>query len=264
MFILGVGAAKSGTTWLYRYLRDLPGFANVALNGKKETHFWDRYSSPRPLRRRIVRSLEGARGLRIARPRDYFRRIKRLQESGATLIADITPGYATLDRQTFESIRAGLEKVGTEYRVVFLMRDPVNRLISKVRQDRFRGLLSQYHGADSVEEMISVGLASGIFESQVRYSKTVPILETVFPEEKLWLCPYEDLFTKDRIRELSSFLTVPERQELSSSIIGSSGPSTPIEERVKRELAVWLHDDYQFVRHRFPEVEELWPNISYA
>lgn len=37
-FLLGVGAQKSGTTWLYKYLSDN---SNVSFGPLKEYHIWD-------------------------------------------------------------------------------------------------------------------------------------------------------------------------------------------------------------------------------
>jgi hypothetical protein len=38
MFVFGIGSAKSGTTWLYRYLRS---HRECHLRGHKELHYFD-------------------------------------------------------------------------------------------------------------------------------------------------------------------------------------------------------------------------------
>ena len=99
---LGIGAQKSGTTWLHARLREHP---SIYLPDEKEQHYFD-WNFHRPL----------AEYARIFRP------------AGDRLAGEITPGYAILPDDRIEFIAAVMPRV----RIIYLMRDPVERAWSQV------------------------------------------------------------------------------------------------------------------------------------
>ena len=138
---LGIGAPRSGTTWLHRNLGQHP---EVWLPPVKEIHYFDQRRGPRRsnryyrahLRKRSRRFLQRKTWLSHSFARelrwdlDFFlrRRNNRWYEGvfrpGPGQIAgEITPAYSTLDVEVVEEIR----DLNRELKVIYLLRDPIER-----------------------------------------------------------------------------------------------------------------------------------------
>lgn len=98
---LGIGAQKCGTTWLYENLARHP---NLFLPAVKELHYFD-WHFRRPLSWYCDKFAPGA---------------------GLTL-GEITPNYCTLAAERIAFIR----KIMPEVRLIFLMRNPIDRAWSQ-------------------------------------------------------------------------------------------------------------------------------------
>ena len=161
-FLLGLGCQKGGTTWLHGYLSRHP---QVASGFTKEYHVLDAHFRParrawqdariaqtRALigtlgrvpglqRRRRIAVLEGA-AARYERQRwladdldryvGYFAGLAR-ENPEARAVYDITPSYAALEGPELAEVRGRLEAAGFDVRVIFVMRDPVERAFSAFR-----------------------------------------------------------------------------------------------------------------------------------
>ena len=152
--LYGIGAAKAGTTWLYRYLAAHP---EVRLPAVKELHYFDTCETGK-FDRQVQRMLRERRRRKERLPTGDARLDKRLQREAwaytgwlnvirdgqndagyvaylghnagdAKVVGDITPAYATLRTESLRHM-AGLAPVT---RFVFLMRDPLDRLWSNIR-----------------------------------------------------------------------------------------------------------------------------------
>ena len=99
---LGIGAQKSGTTWLHARLREHP---SLFLPEEKERHYFD-WNFHQPL----------------AAYAQEFR------TAGNRIAGEITPGYAILPDDRIEFIA----RVMPDLRIIYLMRDPVERAWSQV------------------------------------------------------------------------------------------------------------------------------------
>ena len=153
ILLFGIGATKSGTSWLYNYLRSHP---ECHLRSIKELHFFDSLENGsknwhlKELDRKCA-ELENAlsagrpanaawNAAQLADTRIYARILKKHDEAGylsyladgrtdESVISDITPCYSMLSEQCLSHMASMTEDV----RFVFLMRDPVDRLWSHVR-----------------------------------------------------------------------------------------------------------------------------------
>lgn len=95
---LGIGAQKSGTTWLSEHLKPHPG---VFIPDVKELHYWDWHQA---------RGLDWYRGQFAAAPEGTKR-------------GEITPAYGMLAPGTIAQVRDAFPDI----RVFFIMRNPVER-----------------------------------------------------------------------------------------------------------------------------------------
>lgn len=108
-----VGAQKAGTTALFDYLGDLPG---VALSTVKEVHFFD------------------DEGVDWSAP-DYELYHRAFPAPDGRILGEATPIYAYWPR-ALERIRA----YNPDMRLIFMLRDPVDRAWSHWRMEFSRGV----------------------------------------------------------------------------------------------------------------------------
>src|SRR5690348_11199347 len=146
-FLLRVGCRKGGRTWLHDYLSCNP---NADMGFRKEYHLANRRFDPENdnyLTTSQVRSmywraiLQGA-WIRnqnhlawlsfLQRPERYFAYFSQLvsRSEAIRVTGDITPSYAGLPVSALEQIRDGITAQGLRIKVLFLMRDPAERVVS--------------------------------------------------------------------------------------------------------------------------------------
>lgn len=215
-FLLGVGAQKSGTSWLFHYLQSHP---QVKTGLTKEYHVFDRLHLTHAelgvevgALRRLANRLGFGRpaGIRpfLKDPRRYFAHFDALlhDDDKAILTGDITPSYAGLPPEAFEFIRRGLDERGFRIRVVFLMRDPVDRCISAARMRLRKMGNGKPWRAETENAYIAAHYATRAFEIRTRYDMTIPRLESVFAADELFYGFYESFFDTSKIASLCDFL----------------------------------------------------------
>ena len=161
-----IGAAKAGTTWLWENLDQHPDFWVPPI---KELHWFDVQHPPfeiggrsgykhrtglmryAPLFRRPT--WQTARWLlrfyaALDRGGDYSR---FFDPNPGALSGDITPAYAILDREIVSQIHTS---VPGDTRIVFIMREPVDRLWSGLRMHcRHRHLRISSFADDQLDEL---------------------------------------------------------------------------------------------------------------
>ena len=135
-FLLGVGAQKSGTTWLYDYLNNLD---NTNFGPFKEWHIWDwkfRESFSNFEVKKSNSENNNINKIRFQMQNEdgfYEKYFLNLTSQTNYLTGDITPSYCCLNSNELIKIKTKLVKVGFDVKVVYLMRDPVERCWSATR-----------------------------------------------------------------------------------------------------------------------------------
>jgi hypothetical protein len=213
-FFVGIGAQKSGTTWLARMLAAHP---DVFVTPVKEIHYFDHV-------RGLTQQLSNAK--RRSRYRKYHQRMwtqwHRFREYRSqwgwwrdymaspiddewycrlfshrgqhTFAGEISPEYAIIGRQGFEHIR----RLAPQARVIFIMRNPVDRLWSQVlHQCRARGLDANSQPTEAIVAM----LAEPRFGELADYAATLDDMAAVFHPEQTLTLFYEDMH-QDRLAAL--------------------------------------------------------------
>ncbi len=102
---LGIGAQKSGTTWLHRMLCRHP---DIFMPEKKELHFWD----TEELTHRSILAYGS-----------------HFSSSAAIARGEITPAYGPLERETISLVHDYFPDV----RLLFIMRNPIERAWSHAK-----------------------------------------------------------------------------------------------------------------------------------
>jgi hypothetical protein len=233
---LGIGAPKAGTTWLWSQLNKHP---DIWLAPAKEVHFFDRspsYPSPNrlstpSLKARLLGSQPwerpqvawGTGAVLYNLLRGQFKRAawwrqwtfgyydeawyRALFSQAAPHQAcgEITPAYAILDVADIERIRA----VNPEMRLIYLIRDPIERAWSGVR---FSASLDRSSIDDDSTDAWIARLKSPLMQLRGDYERTLENYLQVFEPSQI-LIGFYDAISKDPkglIDAVTGFLGVPE------------------------------------------------------
>ncbi|WP_370288116.1 hypothetical protein [Nocardioides sp.] len=274
--LLGVGAQKAGTTWLYRQLSRSPAFAAPF---RKELHVLDVASLPSHgwMRRRIEAEAAGDPGTGVGSPAHRLRLADDLDAyadylagllatPGAVATADITPSYALLRPETVAAVRAAMDARGVRTVAVFLMRDPVERLWSQVRMRHDRPRAGETGVRDAVAEFREALRRPG-FRARSGYVQTLDMLAEALPAADVHLGIYEDLVaapaTWHAIRELVGLPHLEPELEQRANV---SGTRAELPEALALRAATRFAEVYREVDRRHPEfdVARRWRHASHV
>ena len=274
--LFGIGAAKAGTTWLYRYLAAHP---QVRLPAVKELHYFDTCETGK-FDRQVAR-MQKEKARRTGRlPTGDARLDKRLRrevraydrwlnviadpsdaayvdflrhEAGdARLVGDITPAYATLSEATLVRM-AGLAPVT---RFVFLMRDPLDRLWSNIRMAAARRSGGLAETAAALLDKVVSGRDQTI-TTRSDYATTLARVDAALDPKTLFLGFYETLFQPDTLDRICGFLGLsihPARTEARVH----AGETLQMTEEQRARALVWLAPQYDAVRQRMDTLPQRW------
>ena len=225
-FILGVGAQKAGTTWLESQLSKTDFFSN---GGIKEFHVFDKllispentkltkkFDIDKHIERRFKRGktplIHPLTGMRIS-PSTYFDFFDYLylKNPSITHVGDITPSYSTLPENLLSAIRDGLTKKGFNIKVIFLMRDPAERVWSQLRMRHRYKFERTKHRTKPQEEFTELQkfYRKKICEKRTRYELISKNIESVFPSSSIFYGFYESIFCEQEFQKLIKFLECP-------------------------------------------------------
>jgi hypothetical protein len=237
-----IGAQRAGTTWLHRVLRQHP---SLWLAPVKELHYFDKLDTIRTCLDPKERRRLGFRRLWSLDPwelrfwlgkRDdawYARLFDDAQRKGL-IAGEITPAYAILGEDVFRRIKS----MNGEVKLIFIMRDPLDRAWSAVNNALRKG---QVNGAFTVEKAVARARSSGT-NARSAYAKTIQTLEAVFRPSQLHYCFFDDL--RDRperlVTEIVSFLGATPgevRSYLPAEAVNSAAGTKPVPIEFQREMA---------------------------
>lgn len=205
IFALGIGAQRSGTTWVGKYLDMHPDFLCSPIkelhvfdslfirpNDILEKGFAERYFKHSIDFRVKNPSLEQidllmAEADRVALPKldgGYFRFFdKRLKQSHLSF-GEITPEYALLKSSILHRIATSHDNV----RIFYILRRPEDRYISALHY--WARLRPEFKPSESLIE----GLKRTLFTRYSDYHITIQELKKAGASDRLFICFYEEVF----------------------------------------------------------------------
>ena len=262
-FVLGLGAQKAGSSWLHAQLNRR---RDAEFGFLKEYHIHDARTLPEAgFSNRRQRSLIKPRTWRrqrfIDKPEryyDYFASL--LRRPSIQLTGDITPSYSALTPETLRAIQAGFAERDIPIRPIFLMRDPIERIISSQRM-QLRKQNQLNHEAEvealrqlSVERPERVTLRSD-------YGHTLMALNQVFDPSECFIDLYERLFTPTSWQRLCDVLNVPYEEPNWEQKVNVSRTNTSIPDEVLAALGTWQAPTLTAVRQSMGHLDlaQLWP-----
>ena len=230
--VIGLGAMKSGTTWLSDYLgshpqffhspiKEMNTFANLyPTNSVYPSFFYRPGDAYRLWRMEKIVLAYGARPPRLDHAdyeRERFDRLRALAQLGRieTIqdylsffeerigdqlhFGEISPSYAHLPAEAY----ASMAQLTDDVRFLFLMRDPTDRAASHLRHVRRR--VEKDLDLDQLLDRVDQDHAIYI-RSDYRY--TLQALRSLGLAERSRFLIYEDLFTQDCVDDLCDWLGI--------------------------------------------------------
>ena len=262
-FLLGVGAQKAGTSWLHDQLHRR---SDADFGFLKEYHIFDaleleHFSSFRPNKPTPLQWRTWRRARFIERPERYFDYFaSRLKPSHIRLTGDITPSYALLSAETFQGIQHQFQKRSIPVRPVFLLRDPIERIISSQRMKlRKQGQRDASTEVASLRKRIDKG--QGL---RSNYSQTLEALDQSFGLEHCFIGLFETLFQQDSYAALCDYLGITYQEPDWQTKVNASATTNQIPDDLLAELGDQQAADFQQVCKALPQMdfEQLWPTTS--
>lgn len=262
--LIGAGAQKAGTSWLFRHLAEDP---DVYASPIKELHFFDAWLGPRRLavfdRSYGEKAAQMRRPLpRLAAPRMSRAVIERAEMSEDRMaylryfaarvrrerfLLEFTPGYSLLDERGWSRARRFLERAGLTVRPIFLMRDPVERHMSALRMQQRKGLIADARAA------FRCSLEWPAYRAHGRYDQALTALWRAFGEHGVVVGFYEHVFAapERHLRALTDTLGLAWRApDVSHRVNAADAPST-LSAADRAAGAAAFRDVYDFVNARF-------------
>lgn len=225
---LGIGAKKAGTSWLATQLARHPRI----WFRRKELHFFDR-----SLYRRRYPLLPAELEARLRYRGKFLAGALRGKVTG-----EFTPAYAVLEKDCIALIRAWMPKV----RLLYIMRDPVERAWAEARDD-----FPKYLGKsvrDATEHELRGYFESPSVVQRGDYAACLENWRSAYGRDQFFITFLEDVIA-DPVRVLRAafqFLGVDANIDLDRKVVSLpvySGERVPMPEWVREHLGTMLWTD---------------------
>ena len=278
LFILGVGCQKGGTTWLQLQLAEHPA---INMGFTKEYHFLDFLHSPKAHARRgkkLEQLMSRELGTELSREgqqylasfyqdrENYFNYFDDLIKRGETtrITGDITPSYCALSKELLHYTRNQFEDRDFKVKIIFVLRDPFDRIWSQIRMRRKRVLLHnpQVKFEETEQEALLSSYKDRGLRVRTRYEKTIGNLESVFSKEDIFYAFYERLFTGSCMQRLEKFLDISQLDADFEHNPNLSPKNQEIDPSVIQQIVAYYRKTYEFCDHRF-KAGEVWRGYQY-
>jgi hypothetical protein len=269
-FLICVGAMKCATSWIYHYLAQLPG---VVVSPLKEVHFFDaRYSyhalsdmeamALRRLAHHIAQEGDPIHNLKrrpayqasvdrvqmIYDDNAYFGHFARLCWPDTTTICDITPAYSTIGPDGFRHMREFCAVQDMAVRIVFVMRDPVDRLWSQLRH------ITHANPEVNLTERWAEALQAPRVMARADYRHTIQDIDAAFPAADVLYLFYEDLFDEAALRRLCAAADAPFMPGDPDTVYHQTELRLDLPDEARIAFRAALAQQYDFCRERFGDL----------
>ena len=271
----GIGAQKSGTSWLNYFLGTHPDVATPAI---KEQNYWrmvERGGGPGRIIESYREILEApdmpasvltldtpdARRVQCARfslraadspvapHSDYADAIFAGEPAPVCKAAgEISPSYATLKAATFEQMTS----VARNVRFLFLMRDPLDRLEAGLRHSLKRA-------PQPVSQADFDAMVGGVIEGKRRstlvmsqYDRTITRLEKAAGPDRIGYFFFETLFHQGVVDQICDFLGISRQNADFDRVVNGGGVKhLGYRDDQRRSVAALLAPTYRALRKKF-------------
>lgn len=283
-FLYCIGAAKAGTTWLARALRQ---HDQAVLPPIKETHYFDSLQNDTAtwavdqiirvrgemraemstqtdakLRKRAQRSVQeidrwlGLIGSQRRNDALYQNLMRRPVGPEHKVVADVTPAYALLKPAVFKRM-AALNDGDTRF--LMILRDPIDRLWSNISMTVARrealGVNASTVRASLMDEVLTG--EDNPERARSDYAGTLSRLEQAVPAPQRMVLFFEDLFRAETLARLSDFLGLDTPLSGPEERV-NAGTGAQITTQERAQLATLLRPQYEDVKARLGAIPQRW------
>ena len=279
-FVLGLGAQKAGTSWLFSYFRTVP---EIHTGFQKEYHVLDSLFVYKMRSTQATHAGETLRALKtgkyqqspcprllkrmamVANKEEYFNYFEYLLLKHGGLTCDLTPSHTALPAKALQLVKDSFAARNIRVRPLFLMRDPVERCWSAMRMDRRNGRLDHYDSNISESAMLSAEFKTEKQRLRSNYAEPIKRLEQVFDPEDIIYGFYETMFTPEFVTHLSETLGFTRAEPDFDRRVNVSEKSEPLNEDVQREIVQFYSAVYRFIARKFGEdfMRSIWPSYRF-
>ncbi len=274
-FLICIGAMKCATSWTHDYLGSLSG---VAVSPLKELHFFSTKFSANALgdmdmlalkrlefhlqqkgdmvdnlRRRPTFQASVDRVQMLYDDDAYFGHFARICGPDTGTFCDVTPAYSTLGPTGFEYLRDFCHSQDISLKILFVLRDPIDRLWSQLR-----------HMTQTNPESNAVANWAEAFQSprvcaRADYCGTITDLDTTFPPADILYLFYEELFTKSALSRLCNHANAQYRPADKDTVRNETSVKAEMPKDARAAAHLLLAPQYAFCHDRFGDlVPQSW------
>lgn len=273
-----IGAQKSGTSWMYRYFRSHP---EICIASTKETNFWKIVEKGGPFNSRQVRILRRMAllgplrpwGMKLLSARSL--QLLKVAEIGARLRDAIDPPHTAYADQLFSSLAPGhriagecapeygqltgetyarMAALNSDVRFVYLLRNPVDRYLSSIRQEIKQAIGPERVDAGAILGFLKRSLArpKTYIDRMTHYEVTFAELERAVPKDRIRSYFYETMFDQAVIDDLTAYLGVCSHPAKLDSVVNpAAGGEIEIPMDMIEAIAGRLAPTYRAMKERF-------------
>jgi len=269
--LIGLGAMKAGTTWLYEYLKKNP---EVHFSSLKEVHYFDVLNYPHDRHHliskvdRVHSILESVKNKTLSELSSAVKNFDQVSDeiimyknsdgkhreykeflirgyNRQKVIGDITPSYCF----SSQSVISDMLALSHDVRFIFIMRDPINRLWSAIRMRAKQQ--NELNFNDSCELIVKELVDNPLHPMLTRsdYIRTLENVEKVVPRDKFLNIFYEEMFSSHTCKKISDFLDIPYLEPSFNSAI-NKGEDLALDDNTYNKLYSILEPQYIYLRDR--------------
>ncbi|RLA76855.1 MAG: hypothetical protein DRG78_18320 [Epsilonproteobacteria bacterium] len=225
----------------------------------KSEFFLEDYLEKYELEKKCERIIALANILSIKNDIDYIRYFYNLGKN-KDIIGEITPSYSLLPVEGFMNIKTLIPHA----KIIFLMRDPIDRFVSQLKFKR-KTRLSSGLGEYDIHINFENKLHDNSFIHRSDYERVILSIEKIFDVQNILILFYEELLFEDTVneyRKIESYLNLEKKdeQEILSWREKKSNATEEIDIKpeLKKMAGKKFKHIYEYIFERFSNVPQKW------
>ena len=281
-FILGVGAQKAGTTYLFGGIRESKSMFSKC---PKEMRILDNLdsNSKQNTIENIEKELKNTNlskksSFQLKRRRDFIKNPEKYfdffadkaSKKGITHVGEFTPSYCSLNKEQLKYVRDNLKARDFEIKIIFMLRDPFERVSSMCRMGIKRKFkkdhknleellrkdpyyMKKFISQEQFERRLKSSYSKDWMQFRTCYEKTIENLQNMFKEDEIFIDFFEDMFNDNFKLKISRFLDLDDLVLQSNKIRNITPKFEPIKESLKSEIINYYKTTYLYIKQKFPD-----------
>jgi hypothetical protein len=168
---------------------------------------------------------------------------------------EITPSYALLSPSVLSKLREQLEQAGFRVKVLFFMRNPVDRVLAAFAMEKQRGTISV--SSDLNSDLIQFASRQDVI-NRTRYELTLENIGCIFKLNQIYVGFYEEMFSSKDIKRFSNFLEMSLDEDFHKKIILSSNYDFEVDKSTLFTVKTMFNETYNYIERIYPQSKKLW------